>query len=51
MLLHLIRANPRKSAAEKFDMFLKELISQGWQALMRDRTRSVHTGSGDIQIQ
>ncbi len=32
-------------------MFLKELISQGWQPLMQDRTRSVHTGWGDIQIQ
>ena len=24
-------------------MFLRELISQGWQALMRDRTRSADT--------
>jgi putative ABC transport system permease protein len=46
MLLDLIRANPRESAAEKFDMFLKELISQGWQALMRDRTRSALTMLG-----
>ena len=27
-------------------MFLKELISQGWQALMRDRTRSALTMLG-----
>src|SRR6201984_223801 len=27
-------------------MFLKELISQGWQALMRDRTRSELTMMG-----
>jgi putative ABC transport system permease protein len=46
MLLDLIRANPRKSAAEKFHMFLRELISQGWQALMRDRTRSALTMLG-----
>jgi putative ABC transport system permease protein len=29
-----------------FDMFLKELITQGWQALMRDRTRSALTMLG-----
>jgi hypothetical protein len=27
-------------------MFLKELISQGWQALMRDRLRSTLTMLG-----
>jgi len=27
-------------------MFLKELILQGWQALMRDRTRSALTMLG-----
>jgi putative ABC transport system permease protein len=35
-----------QTEAEKFDMFLKELISQGWQALMRDRTRSALTMLG-----
>ena len=29
-------------------MFLKELISQGWQALMRDRMRSLLTMLGIV---
>jgi putative ABC transport system permease protein len=31
-----------------FNMFLKELISQGWQALMRDRMRSLLTMLGIV---
>src|SRR3984957_10521321 len=34
--------------AQDSKMFLKELISQGWQALMRDRTRSLLTMLGIV---
>ena len=40
----LIRApRTRKRASFVSAMFLKELVLQGWQALMRDRTRSALT--------
>ena len=41
-----LRFPKRRSGLLLSAMFMKELVSQGWQALMRDRTRSALTMLG-----